>query len=236
MKAILPKSYKNLPKSEKKIIDNLVMDWVDKEEAELQEIYLMLCCKLLHESFGFGEERCSMFVGNWWRIYDWNKKTGSKKEQKEALRNEMDKIFRLSAGREQRLVLLRLIDILQRHRIIDGGDMVQLPQLCSVYERKRDQRHSGDQRAYQNKRRAASPFAVVLIGNGSEKRQQEKRQDIVRRHNNTGPALRHTEFVGQDQRDDVVIRLPEGADQEKGKAHKDRSLVIQFHSLSSSSR
>lgn len=97
MNAKVPKSYINLPKSERAIIDKLVSDeiskQVDKEEAKLQKIWIQLACIILHEAFGFGKTRCLIFLGNWKRIYKKNNKFSCEEEQEEYLRKEIDSIF-----------------------------------------------------------------------------------------------------------------------------------------------
>jgi hypothetical protein len=97
MKANVPKSFLNLPKKEKAAITKLVNDEIserlDKEEAELQKIWIQLACIILNESFGFGKSRLMVFIGNWKRAYKRNNKLGSKKKQDEFLKEKMDKIF-----------------------------------------------------------------------------------------------------------------------------------------------
>ena len=98
MKANIPKSYTNLPKREKEIIDKLVSELVDKqvdkEEAELQKIWLQLACIVLHDAFGFGERRLTRFLGNWKRVYRMNAKCGNAEKQTEFLTDQMSKLFR----------------------------------------------------------------------------------------------------------------------------------------------
>ena len=97
MKANLPKSYMNLPKKEKEIIDKLVLEMVDKqvdkEEAELQKIWLQLACIVLHDAFGFGEQRLTSFLGNWKRVYRMNAMCENAQKQAEFLTDQMSKLF-----------------------------------------------------------------------------------------------------------------------------------------------
>lgn len=97
MKCNLPKSWNQLPKSEKDLIQaelnkqlNLL---VDKEEAEVQEIWIKLACILLHENFGFGEERLLRFIAAWNKIYRRNGRVQTKSEQTAWLDGEMAKCF-----------------------------------------------------------------------------------------------------------------------------------------------
>ena len=66
MKCNLPRSYNQLPQAEKDAIQEAFNEQLnhllDKEEAEVQEIWIKLACILLHENFGFGEQRLSRFI------------------------------------------------------------------------------------------------------------------------------------------------------------------------------
>ena len=66
MKCNLPTSYHRLPQYEKDQIqqafDEQLNFLIDKEEAEVQEIWIKLSCILLHDTFGFGEERLIMYL------------------------------------------------------------------------------------------------------------------------------------------------------------------------------
>lgn len=97
MKCNLPTSFNKLPKSERESIQNALNDQlnhlVDKEEAELQEIWIKLACILLHENFGFGEERLGRFIAGWHRVYRRNERLNNKAEQTAWLDEEMKKCF-----------------------------------------------------------------------------------------------------------------------------------------------
>ena len=97
MKCNLPISFDKLPKTERDAIQNALNDQlnylVDKEEAEVQEIWIKLACILLHENFGFGEQRLCRFIIAWNRIYNRNARTQTKPEQTAWLDAEMKKCF-----------------------------------------------------------------------------------------------------------------------------------------------
>lgn len=97
MKANLPKSWQNLPRREKDAITaaatKFIKDQVNHEEAEIQKIWIQLACIILHDTFGFGAQRLTTFIGNWKRIYRRNKKIHSVEEQDEYLKTELAKIF-----------------------------------------------------------------------------------------------------------------------------------------------
>jgi hypothetical protein len=97
MKCNLPKSWHHLPQSEKDLIQdefNKQLNYlIDKEEAEVQEIWIKLACILLHDTFGFGEERLLRFIAAWDRVYRRNARLETKSKQKEWLDEEMAKCF-----------------------------------------------------------------------------------------------------------------------------------------------
>ena len=97
MKCNLPKSFNQLPKAEKEAIQEALNEQlnqcVDREHAEVQEIWIKLACILLHENFGFGEERLNRFIAAWNRIYRRNERTQTKAEQTAWLNEEMAKCF-----------------------------------------------------------------------------------------------------------------------------------------------
>lgn len=97
MKCNLPKSYLSLPPREKDAITEVFNEKlnaaINQEEAELQEIWIKLACILLHENFGFGEQRLDRFIIAWNRIYNRNARLHTKSEQTAWLEAEMAKCF-----------------------------------------------------------------------------------------------------------------------------------------------
>lgn len=97
MKVRLHKSFLNLPPSEKEIISREmaaeVQKQVNKEEAQLQKIWLQFACIVLHRSFGFGKNRLLLFLGAWREMYRINNKLKSEADQSAYLKAEIDKIF-----------------------------------------------------------------------------------------------------------------------------------------------
>lgn len=97
MKCNLPRSYQSLPQREKDAITEVLSEQlneaINKEQAELQEIWIKLACINLHETFGFGEERLNRFIADWNKVYRRNERTGGKAEQTKWLNEEMAKCF-----------------------------------------------------------------------------------------------------------------------------------------------
>ena len=98
MKARTPKSYLNLPKHEKEAIDNLVQDEINRilseEEVVLFTQYTKMLCIILHDYFGFGEDRLCRVIGNFRMLHRKFRKVKTAKEVNEALDKEMARIFK----------------------------------------------------------------------------------------------------------------------------------------------
>ena len=135
---------------------------------------------------------------------------------------------------EQLLVRLTFVDGGEGGGIVDIGGGAQMLQLGVVDKTQADQRHGGHQCAQHNEGSAPSAAVGASVGDGAEQGQHEQGQHVVRRHDHAGPGLAHAELVGEDQGNGVVIGLPEGADQEKGKAHQNGAFVVEFHDAFSS--
>lgn len=73
MKTIMPKPFERLSNGDKQAIyravSRLANEQIDKEEAEMQKIWLQMACIVLHNGFGFGKSRLLQFLGNWKRMY-----------------------------------------------------------------------------------------------------------------------------------------------------------------------
>ena len=111
MKCNLPKSWDQLPKAQRDLIQDefnkQLNHLVDKEEAEVQEIWIKLACINLHENFGFGEERLLRFIAAWNRVYRRNERMQTKAEQTAWLDAEMEKCFPKSGFPQNRIDKLK---------------------------------------------------------------------------------------------------------------------------------
>lgn len=98
MKARIPKSWEMLPQREKQIISDImakkVDDTINAEEDIIQKIWLQWACLVLHETFGFGRDRCMMFLGAWKRMYRKNRTFKTDKEQQKFVEEKINKIFK----------------------------------------------------------------------------------------------------------------------------------------------
>ena len=97
MKCNLPKSWHQLPRSEKDLINQAMTEEAykiaDRRLAETQEIWIKLACMLLRESFDFDEEKLLQFVAAWNLIYRRNERVLTKEDQTAWLESEMAKCF-----------------------------------------------------------------------------------------------------------------------------------------------
>lgn len=100
MKAKIPQSYLNLPKHEKKAIEQMVQDEVNRilneEEVVLFTQYTKMLCIVLHdyEPVPFGEKRLTRVIGNFRMLHRKFRKVKTAKEVNEALEREMARIFK----------------------------------------------------------------------------------------------------------------------------------------------
>lgn len=97
MKVKIPKSFNELPKSERQSIEDycnkIINDSLDKEDAELQVLYMKMTCMILKDNFGMTEDDLLRFIGSWGQIYRKNRKFKTSAEQSEWLETEMKRIF-----------------------------------------------------------------------------------------------------------------------------------------------
>ena len=98
MKAKIPRSYFNLPKHEKEAIDKMVKDEINgilcEEEVVLFIQYTKMLCIVLHDYFGFGEDRLCRVIGNFRMLHRKFRKVKTASEVNEALDKEMARIFK----------------------------------------------------------------------------------------------------------------------------------------------
>lgn len=96
MKCNLPKSWDQLPQKEKDAISKMMTDFaydiIDKEEANVQEIWIKLNC-INMRNCGATEEDLLQYIAGWKRIYAKNARMKTKEEQAAWIEEEMKKCF-----------------------------------------------------------------------------------------------------------------------------------------------
>ena len=121
----------------------------------------------------------------------------------------------------------------QRHD--EEHELAHLPGcgVAVVKHRQQVHQHHRADRAAEDEGHSAPDARARAVAQRAEERQQKQRQHVVRRHDRTGDRLVEVEGIGQDERDDVVVHLPERTNREEGKAHQHRALVVELHEESS---
>lgn len=102
MKARIPKAYQDLSPRQKEQLKDYIVD-IATEAAKKQEehdcrvildLYMKMVCCVLHDAFGFGEKRLTMFIGNHKRMFYRQNRLVEKGEQIEYLNKRMTEIFK----------------------------------------------------------------------------------------------------------------------------------------------
>ena len=94
MNAILPKSWERLPKSEKDKIAEVLAYELDRRVNIIFDIYMKMSCSVLHDAFGFGENRLMCYLGNYQRVFMRHIELVKNGTQIETLDKEMRAIFK----------------------------------------------------------------------------------------------------------------------------------------------
>lgn len=102
MKARIPKAYRDLtPKAKEQLKDYIVEIATEaalkQEENDCRiilETYIKMVCCVLHDAFGFGEQRLYCFIGNHKRLFAQQNRLVTKGEQLEYLNGRMKEIFK----------------------------------------------------------------------------------------------------------------------------------------------
>ena len=94
MKANIPRSLASLSPSDREKLEKIAEYSFNKDVMIMLDIYLKMSCAVLHDAFGFGEERLTCYLGNYRRLFNRHAKLVKKGEQLEVLDSQMQKIFR----------------------------------------------------------------------------------------------------------------------------------------------
>lgn len=102
MKVKIPKSYKQLSHTDqqdlKKFTQEVALEaaemMLEKDSRVMLDIYMKMACLVLHDAFGFGEKRLTMFIGNHKRLFHRQAKLVQRGEQLKYLNQRMTEIFK----------------------------------------------------------------------------------------------------------------------------------------------
>ena len=97
MNVRLPKSFNNLPPSERELItehyNEKLYEARNEDLVKQQKKWLKYACILLADFFNFTEEDLLLFLANWRSTYMTNSKFETEEEQSEYLSRELSRIF-----------------------------------------------------------------------------------------------------------------------------------------------
>ena len=98
MKVKAPRAYLSLSQKEKDKISEYVVEMakeqIEKDGRIMLDLYIKMVCVVLHDAFGFGEKRLTMFLGNHKRLFYRQQKMVKADTQLEYLDRRMAEIFK----------------------------------------------------------------------------------------------------------------------------------------------
>lgn len=98
MKIKAPRSYLTLPPKERDKISEwiveLAKEQLEKDSRMILDLYIKMVCVVLHDAFGFGEKRLTMFLGNHKRLFYRQHRKVMDGTQEEYLNQRMKEIFK----------------------------------------------------------------------------------------------------------------------------------------------
>jgi hypothetical protein len=98
MKANVPRAWENLPHAQRKRIEEYALkiarEQNEKDGRIMLDLYIKMVCVTLHDAFGFGEKRLTMFIGNHRRLFKRQCRMVQDNTQIEYLNQRMAEIFK----------------------------------------------------------------------------------------------------------------------------------------------
>lgn len=98
MRAKIPKSWEQLSRAQKEVIADYMKEiaakQTEKDARIMLDIYIKMVCVTLHDAFGFGEKRLTMFLGNHRRLFHRQQKMVQNGTQLEYMDKRMAEIFK----------------------------------------------------------------------------------------------------------------------------------------------
>ena len=102
MKARVPKAWEQLPSSQRdqiveharKVALEVAREQNEKDGRIMLDLYMKMVCLTLHDAFGFGEKRLTMFLGCHKRLFHRQRRMVQNGTQLEYLDRRMAEIFR----------------------------------------------------------------------------------------------------------------------------------------------
>ena len=109
MKANIPKAWQDLPTSQRKKIEDYcqrvareaAIETTQRDARIMLDLYIKMVCVTLHDAFGFGEKRLTMFIGNHRRLFKRQCRMVQDNTQIEYLNQRMAEIFKKNGFPQQ---------------------------------------------------------------------------------------------------------------------------------------
>lgn len=126
MKVKVPKDYHQMSQSQKKRIENYIVEMATEAARKQEEhdcrvvldLYMKMMCCVLHDAFGFGEKRLTRFIANHKRVFARQNKLVSRGEQIGYLNTRMAEIFKKDGFPQQ-----FIDDIVGEVEIVDAKEV-----------------------------------------------------------------------------------------------------------------
>lgn len=100
-----PKAWQNLPPAQRKQIEEYALgiarDQMERDGRIMLDLYIKMVCLTLHDAFGFGEKRLTMFLGNHKRLFHRQRRMVADNTQLDYLNGRMAEIFKKSGFPQQ---------------------------------------------------------------------------------------------------------------------------------------
>ena len=97
MRARIPRSFSNLPPSEKEAINTActieIENRINAEFAKVQKLWLKYGMVVLHDYLGLTAEQCILYLANWREVYRINTTLEDSLKQREYLDKKVSEIF-----------------------------------------------------------------------------------------------------------------------------------------------
>lgn len=100
-----PKPWQNLPPAQRKQIEEyslgIARDQMERDGRIMLDLYIKMVCLTLHDAFGFGEKRLTMFLGNHKRLFHRQRRMVADNTQLDYINGRMAEIFKKSGFPQQ---------------------------------------------------------------------------------------------------------------------------------------
>ena len=101
MRANIPIEWQRMSPGQRKKIEEYALGiarkQMEKDGRIMLDLYIKMVCLVLHDAFGFGEKRLTMFLGNHKRLFFRQQKMVASGTQIQYINERMNQIFRKSS-------------------------------------------------------------------------------------------------------------------------------------------